>query len=340
MSRAKIGVLLVNLGTPDSPSTSDVRKYLREFLMDKRVIDIPKWKRSLLVNMIIAPLRGPKSAKEYKKVWTNEGSPLMFHGKNLAAAVQTYLGDDYQVALAMRYQNPSIKSVLEQFKNKGFEELIVLPLFPQYASATTGSVIEEVNDQMKDWQVIPSVQFISKFPNDEGFIRAFGELGKKEIEKEVYDHTLFSFHGLPERQIIKASTNNYCKLGNCCDHYHTQNAFCYRAQCFETARKIAHYLGLKEEDYSVAFQSRLGKEPWLQPYLSDKLDQISNSGVNKLLVFSPAFVADCLETTIEIGEEYKNHFESKEGKKLQLVESLNTNKLWVEAVADMIKRGC
>ena len=328
---------MVNLGTPDSPSTSDVRKYLREFLMDKRVIDIPYWKRSLLVNLIIAPFRGPKSAKEYKKVWTPEGSPLMVHGKNLTREVQTYLGHDYHVALAMRYQTPSISSVIEQFKNKGYEELIILPLFPQYASATTGSVIEKIKDEMKSWEVIPSLKFISKFPSDPGFIRAFGELGNEQMQKDKYEHVLFSFHGLPERQIFKSSTNNYCKLGNCCDHYHTKNAFCYRAQCFETARKIAHYMRLKEADYSIAFQSRLGRDPWIQPYLDDKLNQISNSGVKKLLVFSPAFVADCLETTVEIGIEYKETFETDNDKKLHLVESLNTNKLWVDAVGNMIK---
>jgi ferrochelatase len=337
MSRAKIGVMLVNLGTPDSPNTSDVRKYLREFLMDNRVIDIPYWKRSILVNTLIAPFRSPKSAKEYKKIWTSEGSPLMFHGEKLVREVQSCLGDDYKVVLAMRYQNPSIKSVLEQFKNKGFEELIVLPLFPQYASATTGSVLEKIKEEMKSWEVFPSVKFISKYPSDPGFIRAFGEVGKRAMAKDKYDHVVFSFHGLPESQIIKSSSNNYCKLGNCCDHYHTQNSFCYRAQCLETSRKLAYYLGLKEADYSVAFQSRLGKAPWIQPYLNDKLDQISNVGVKKVLVFSPSFVADCLETIVEIGEEYKEQFEKGEGKQLDLVESLNTSKEWVEAVVAMVK---
>ncbi len=337
MSKIKKAVLLVNLGTPDSVKTSDVRRYLREFLMDKRVIDIPYWKRSPLVNMVIAPIRGPKSAKEYEKVWTKEGSPLLVHGENLVKEVQQVLGEDYKVVLAMRYQNPSIKSALEQFNNKGYEELIILPLFPQYASATTGSVIEKVHNEMKGWEVIPTLKVIAKFPADEGFIKAFGEIGKTYLQKDNYDHVLFSFHGLPERQINKGSCGDYCKLGSCCASYNKKNIYCYRAQCYETGRKLAEYLGLKEEEYSVAFQSRLGRIPWIQPYITDRIEELKKTDIKKLLVFSPSFVADCLETIIEVGEEYKEQWETKEGNKLQLVESLNTNPNWVEAVANLIK---
>ncbi len=337
MQHPNKGVLLVNLGTPDSPSTSDVRKYLREFLMDERVIDIAYWKRSLLVNGIIAPIRGPKSAKEYQKVWTDEGSPLFVYGKKLTEKVREIIGHKYQVELAMRYQNPSIASVLEKFNNKGFEEIIVLPLFPQYASATTGSVVQKVNEVIGKWQIIPKVKFISKFPDHPKFIKSFGELGKKYMAEDDYDHFLFSFHGLPERQIYKGSTGNHCRLGTCCEKYTAKNAFCYRAQCFQTARKIAEYLNLEPEQYSIAFQSRLGRDPWIQPYIDDTIEHLQKSDVKKLLVFSPAFIADCLETTVEIGREYKEDFEEKGGEKLQLVESLNVNENWIETVVDLIE---
>ena len=337
MQHPNKGVLLVNLGTPDSPSTSDVRKYLREFLMDERVIDIAYWKRSLLVNGIIAPIRGPKSAKEYKKVWTDEGSPLFVYGKKLTEKVREIIGDKYQVELAMRYQNPSIASVLEKFNNKGFEELIVLPLFPQYASATTGSVMQKVNEIIGKWQIIPKVKFIAKFPDHPKFIKSFGELGKRYMKEDDYDHFLFSFHGLPERQIYKGSTGNHCRLGTCCEKYTSKNAFCYRAQCFQTARKIAEYLDLAPEQYSVAFQSRLGRDPWIQPYIDDTIEHLQKNNVKKLLVFSPAFIADCLETTVEIGQEYKEEFEENGGEKLQLVESLNVDENWIETVVDLIE---
>ncbi len=337
MQHPNKGVLLVNLGTPDSPSTSDVRRYLREFLMDERVIDIAYWKRSLLVNGIIAPIRGPKSAKEYQKVWTDEGSPLFVYGKKLTEKVREIIGGKYQVELAMRYQNPSIESVLEKFNNKGFEEIIVLPLFPQYASATTGSVVQKVNEVIGKWQIIPNVKFISKFPDHPKFIKSFGELGKKYMAEDEYDHFLFSFHGLPERQIYKGSTESHCKLGSCCEKYHSKNAFCYRAQCFQTARKIAEYLHLESDQYSIAFQSRLGRDPWIQPYIDDTIENLQKSDVKKLLVFSPAFIADCLETTVEIGREYKENFEEKGGEKLQLVESLNINENWIDTVVDLIE---
>jgi ferrochelatase len=336
MPHPKIGVLLVNLGTPDSPSVSDVRKYLKEFLMDRRVIDIAYWKRTLLVKGIIAPFRAPKSAKEYKKLWTEKGSPLMFHGVELRKKVQEVLGETYQVELAMRYQTPSIASVLEKFKNREFEKIIVLPLFPQYASATTGSVLDKVQEIIKDWEVIPQLDYISKYPNHPKFIQAFGEKGLKYISEEQYDHVLFSFHGLPERHIRKSSIGSQCKLGTCCEKYNSKNAFCYRAQCFETARKIAEFLKLPKENYSVAFQSRLGRDPWVQPYLSDAIDTLIKKDIKKVLVYSPAFVADCLETSIELGEEYKEDFESKGGEKLQLVESLNTSPLWVECIQDLV----
>ncbi len=335
-TNGKIGVLLVNLGTPDTPNTPDVRKYLREFLLDKRVIDIPAVARYLLINGIIAPFRAPKSAKVYKELWTERGSPLLFHGRDLQQKLQATLGSDYHVAFGMRYQSPSIESALEELREQSLDRIIVLPLFPQYASASTGSVQDKVMEIVKDWWVIPNISFISSFCDDPGFINAFATLGKQHMAQDNYDHVVFSYHGLPERHILKGSDHGYCKLGACCNSYNKRNKYCYRAACFATSRLLAEQLGLREDQYTVSFQSRLGKDPWLQPYTDFILKDLPAKGVKKVLAYSPAFVADCLETTIEVGEEFKNMFLEAGGEKWQLVESLNSNDMWVDAVKDMI----
>lgn len=332
----KIGVLLVNLGTPDTPETPDVRKYLREFLLDKRVIDINPVGRFFLINGIIAPFRAPKSAVIYKQLWTERGSPLLYHGIDLKAKLQASLGSDYHVAFGMRYQKPSIKSALEELREQSVDRIIVFPMFPQYASASTGSAQDKVMEIVKDWWIIPSINFISDFCNDPGFIESFAELGRKYMAEDNYDHVLFSYHGLPERHIVKGSDHGYCKLGTCCNSYNKRNKYCYRAACFETSRQLAAALGLSEDQYSVAFQSRLGKDPWLKPYSDEVLKTYPEKGIKKVLAFSPAFVADCLETTIEVGEEFKELFMEAGGEKWQLVESLNANDTWVEAVKQMI----
>ncbi|MDQ4141327.1 MAG: ferrochelatase, partial [Bacteroidota bacterium] len=328
----------VNLGTPDTPETGDVRKYLREFLMDKRVIDMPVTQRFFLINGIIAPFRAPKSAKVYKQLWDERGSPLLYYGIDLKNLLQQQLGSKYHVALGMRYQSPSIKSALEELRSKFVDRIIVLPLFPQYASASTGSVQDKVMEIVKDWWIVPDITFISSFCDDPLFIKAFAALGHKYLEKEPYDHVVFSYHGIPERHVLKGSVNNYCKLGTCCNTYHKMNRYCYRAQCFETSRLLAKELNITEDQYSVTFQSRLGKDPWLKPYTDELLKELPAQGKKRVLAFSPAFVADCLETTIEVGCEFKEMFEQAGGEHWQLVESLNTSPLWVEAVKQMILR--
>jgi protoporphyrin/coproporphyrin ferrochelatase len=333
----KTGVLLVNLGTPDSTKTSDVRKYLREFLMDWRVIDIPFLNRWALINLIIAPFRAPKSAHEYKKLWQPKGSPLLFHGLDLQKLVQEALGNDYIVGFGMRYQNPSIEKAVEIFKDKAIDKLIVLPLYPQYASASTGSSIEEVMKVIGNWQIIPEIKIISNFCDHPLFIKAFAELGRKYMKERSFDHIVFSYHGIPERQILKGSVKDQCQLGTCCMSYHARNKYCYRAQCFETTRLLVKELGLKEGDYSVSFQSRLGKTPWIKPYTDHNIEALGKAGKKNILFFSPSFVADCLETTVEGGEEYKELFEANGGQHWQLVESLNTSPLWVECVKELVK---
>lgn len=331
------GVLLINLGTPDSSKTSDVRKYLREFLMDGRVIDVPFLLRWILVNLIIAPFRGPKSAHEYSKVWTDKGSPIKVYAYEIEKLLQDALGSEYLVSMGMRYQSPSIKSALKTMHAKGIQKIVVVPLYPQYASASTGSTIEKVMVDIKDWQILPDLKIISKFPDHPLYIKAFAEIGKKYMAMDNYDHIVFTYHGLPERQIMKGSVNNYCELGKCCNTYHANNSHCYRAQCFHTTRELAKALNLQESDYTVCFQSRLGSDPWIKPYTDQKIDELAEAGKKKILAFSPSFVADCLETTVEIGETYKEQFIEKGGEKWQLAESLNTSETWVECLKHLVQ---
>ncbi|GAB3164019.1 ferrochelatase [Telluribacter humicola] len=335
----RTGVLIVNLGTPDSPNVPDVRKYLREFLMDGRVIDIPFFQRWMLVNLIIAPFRAPKSAKVYQEVWTPEGSPLKVYGFAVEEMLQKALGDDFVVKLAMRYQSPSIESGLAELQRQGLSRIVVIPFFPQYASATTGSVYEEVMRVLKGWQVMPELRFVNSFIDHPKFIEGFVQLGKKYIAAHQYDHYVFSYHGVPERHIYKGDvTKQYCKIGSCCDTLTPMNQHCYRAQCFETTRLLVKELGIPEGKYTTCFQSRLGKDPWIQPYTEDLVRELPKKGLKSVLAFSPAFVADCLETTVEVGEEYKEMFEEEGGEHWQLVESLNDSEIWVEALVDMVKK--
>lgn len=339
-NKAKTGVLLVNVGTPDSTDTGDVRKYLKEFLMDKRVIDIPFLSRWFLINLIVAPFRAPKSAKEYRKLWTDRGSPLLFHAEDLQKKLQVQLDQDqYQVEIAMRYQSPSIAKGLGALKKANVKKIIVLPLFPQYASASTGTVIEKVMEITQTWQVIPAITFINDFVDHPLFVKAWTEIGKEMMEKEDYDTFLFSYHGLPERQILKGSTDNYCQLNdNCCGVRTKKNQFCYRAQSFYTTRLISESLGLPKEKVQTSFQSRLLKDPWIKPYTDEVIKELAEKGRKRVLVFSPAFVADCLETTVEVGEQYKEQFEALGGEKWDLVPSLNSNDTWVACVKDLIQR--
>ncbi|NBA88078.1 ferrochelatase [Emticicia sp. CRIBPO] len=333
----KTGVLIVNLGTPDSPSVPDVRKYLREFLMDGRVIDIPYLSRWMLINLIIAPFRAPKSAKIYRELWTPEGSPLKIYGLANERQLQDLLGQDYVVKLAMRYQSPSIASKLEEFRKSGIKNLVVIPLFPQYASASTGSVYEEVMRVTGQWQVIPEIRFANYFYNHPRFIEGFAANARKHMAESEFDHFVFSYHGLPARQILKGDDQgNVCKLGSCCDKITPHNQFCYRAQCFETTRLLVKALGLKEGTYTTSFQSRLGKDPWIQPYTDVLIKELGEKGVKKVLAFSPAFISDCLETTIEVGVEYKEMFEEHGGQQWQLVESLNDSENWVELLKELV----
>lgn len=333
----KIGVLIVNLGTPDAPTRGAVYRYLKQFLLDKRVIDIPWLARQILVRGIIAPFRSGSSAKLYKQLWTPEGSPLKIYGESLAAQVQDLLGDEFAVELAMRYQQPSIEAGVQALLDKQVKEIVVFPLFPQYASATTGSVHDEVMRVLRNEQVIPDITFVNNYYEHPKFIEAFAQRGLAH-DIESYDHVLFSFHGLPKRQLRKADRCDHCfKTEDCCQTISQKNQYCYSAQCYATAAQIAKRLGIDASDYTVCYQSRLGRDPWLEPYTSDILEQRYEAGDRRVLVFCPAFVADCLETTIEISVEYAEEFEAMGGEHVQLVESLNDHPLWAEAVVDMVQ---
>ncbi len=335
----KKGVLLVNLGTPDDPGRGAVYRYLKEFLLDPRVIDIPWLPRNLLVRGIIAPFRSGASSKLYQELWMEEGSPLKIYGERLAEGVQEVLGEEeYVVELAMRYQKPSIASAIERLLDQQVVEIIVLSLFPQYASATTGSVMEEVMRVLSKKQAIPTLKMLNSF-HDHGPMIDVYVANARKYKLEEYDYFLFSFHGLPQRQLRKADNCNHClKSEDCCETLSHKNKFCYSAQCYDTAKAIAAKLDLPRERYKVCFQSRLGRDPWAQPYTSDVLEERAKEhGDKKILVFCPAFVSDCLETTIEITDEYAEEFEEMGGEQLDLVESLNDNPMWIEAVATMVR---
>ena len=330
----KTGVLLINLGTPDSPSVADVRSYLSQFLNDPRVIDIPWLMRKILVNLIIVPFRAPKSAKIYQKLWTANGSPLLYYSNRVKELLQKDLSDDYEVYLAMRYKNPSIPAIMEQMRKRNFSRIIVLPLFPQYASASTGSAHDEVMRVLRKWWVIPDVTFISQYYDHPAFAGAIVDIGRK-YPHEQFDHVLFSYHGLPERHVDKVYDDGLCADHNCENEITEENKFCYKATCYATTRMLAESLNIPKEKYTVCFQSRLD-EKWLKPFSDKVVEECAKKGMKKILVFSPAFTADCLETIIEIGEEYQHIFKEHGGEKVQLVESLNDHPLWISCLKEIV----
>jgi len=329
--------LLVNLGTPDSPSVPDVKRYLNEFLTDGRVIDIPAWRRWLLVKGIITPFRAPNSAKLYQAIWDEKtGSPLLHYSELQQQLLQDQLGGDYHVELAMRYQNPSIASALSKLRRMNLESIRIIPLFPQYASASTGSVIDKVMEVMRGWHTFPDVSIVNDFYDQETMIDVFVE-NALQHKPETYDHLLFSYHGLPVRQLtgVEASGKHDCEIAGCRERIGTHNRYCYLAQSYATTRLIAKRLQLSQQDYTVCFQSRLGKTPWIQPYTSDVLEKVAAQGKKRLLVFCPAFVADCLETIYEVGTEYATEFKKLGGEHVQLVESLNAHPRWIQGLRQL-----
>ena len=327
-------LLLVNLGTPNTPSYWSVYKFLNQFLMDKRVLDYPFILRFILVNFIICPLRSFSSSKIYKKLWHPEtGSPLLHNTKLLTRKIKKLL-PDYDVDYAMRYQNPSLEKTLNKLLENNPDELIIMPLFPHYAASTTGSVFAEISRILNKRWSVPEVRFVNQFYDNKYFIDAW--LGQaKKFDMNNYDKIVFSYHGLPMSHVNKIYNDTLCSDNDCELGITKENKFCYKATTYETTKLLAEKLNINPDNYIVSYQSRLTKN-WLEPFSDEVINELGKSGNEKVLVFSPAFTADCLETIIEIGDEYKELFEEAGGKILDFVPSLNYSDKWVDAIINII----
>lgn len=318
----KKGILLINVGSPDAPTKTAVKSYLTEFLNDPFVIEMPALLRKILVNGIIVPFRSGKSARRYQTLWTEQGSPLVVHLENLKTKLQESIGDNTTVFAAMSYGQPSLKSVLQDIEEAQLDELIVLPLYPHYTKATTLSAKHAIYNLTSEWSQT-KIQFIDSFYKENAFIKAVADKAK-DFDMESYDHILFSYHSLPLKQ-VKASCAS------------SEKSYCYDKACYETSVLLAKELKLSTDQYSTTFQSRFAKN-WLAPFTSDALKELAQQGKKNILVFTPSFVADCLETTVEIGIEYRDYFIENGGKKLDLVTCPNDSKVWVKGIADIISK--
>ena len=331
--KTRKGLLLINLGTPDDPGYLSVFKYLRQFLMDPKVITVPYILRFILVSIIIVPFRAFSSGKIYKKIWTENGSPLIVNTSALADKVSKKV-PHMEVEFAMRYQSPSIENKLKKLISQNLDEIIILPLFPQYSTATTGSVFDEISRVLKKQSVTPSIKFINQFYEQESFIDSW-EDKLKSFDVDKYDHILFSYHGLPTKAVDDIYDDSLCADNNCENKITNENKFCYKATCYETTRLIASRFNLPSEKYTVSFQSRLTKN-WIEPFTDEVLEDFPSKGIKNILVLSPAFTADNLETLYEIDDEYKELFIENGGKSLTMVPSLNDSSKWADSIVEII----
>jgi ferrochelatase len=329
----KTGYLLINLGTPDSPSVKDVRRYLGEFLMDPYVLDTPWVLRRLIVSGFILPFRPSKSAEAYEKIWSNEGSPLLVKSQELADKLQAEL--EAPVVLSMRYGRPGIEQGIAKLQNQGVQQICVIPLYPQYADSTVTTSISAVE---KNLPQAMSSAVLPPFYNSEEHTRAWGKIIRDHLP-ERWDHLLFSYHGLPERHLTKADpTGQHClKRDDCCEMPSPAHATCYRHQVYVTSRKIADYLKLEPGQFSVSFQSRLGRLPWLTPYTDKVLLEMPSKGIKNLAVACPAFVVDNLETLEEIGMQGREAFLKAGGESFCLIPCLNDSEVWVQGLARLCR---
>lgn len=333
----KKGVLLVNLGSPDSTETKDVKKYLDEFLMDERVIDLPYLLRALLVKGIILNTRPKKSAKAYKKIWWPEGSPLIVLSKRLQTNLQKKVS--LPVELAMRYGNPSIEHGLTQLNNQGVDEVLLLPLYPQFAMATTETIVVLAEKIKKEKFPTMKLEIVPAFYNKKDYIKNLADSIRDNLQNFKSDYILFSYHGVPERHIRKSDvTKSHCQINNtCCVTPSKAHDFCYRHQCLETTRQVAEVLGLEEGKFGTSFQSRLGRDPWLQPYTDATIDGLAQKGIKNLAVVTPAFVSDCLETLEEIGMEAAESFKENGGEHFLSIPCLNDREDWVQTLTSWVE---
>tara|TARA_B100000963_G_scaffold50474_1_gene38590 strand:+ start:2986 stop:4020 length:1035 start_codon:yes stop_codon:yes gene_type:complete len=330
------GALLINLGSPDSPDPKDVKRYLSEFLMDERVIDLPKPLRTFLVKGIILNTRPKKSAKAYKKIWWEEGSPLIVLSKRLQEAVQKKVS--VPMGLAMRYGSPSIEQGIKSLVDQGVDEILLIPLYPQFAMATTETILVMAEEIRK--AKYPELEFtiLPSFYNQKDYIRVLSQSIQEDLTDKKWEHLLFSYHGVPERHIRKSDiTKSHCKIDkSCCQTTSEAHQYCYRHQCYETTRQVAEYLELNEGSYSTCFQSRLGVDPWLQPYTDQTVARFAKKGIKNMAIVTPAFVSDCLETLEEIGMEAVEDFEEKGGEELHVIPCINTRTDWVNVISRWI----
>jgi len=335
MENKKTAILLINVGTPDEPTVKAVRRYLSEFLNDRRVIDIPLVLQKILVNLIIVPFRAPKSTKLYQRLWTEKGSPLLYYSEKVQEELQKKLDAKAEVFMAMRYGNPSIGKALAAIKKGNFDRIVVFPMFPQYASSTNGTAIQAVMDQIRRWNTLPEINAVNQFYDHPAFLDAFAAR-IQTYQPENYDHVIFSYHGLPNRHLEKNHPEESINTCNCETVLPEFGKFCYKATCYQTTRELVKRLGLKNGQYSVSFQSRLSNN-WMTPFTDKNLISRAKQGYKNVLVVAPAFVADCLETTVEIGWEYKEMFIENGGENLQMVESLNDSPRWIAAMEEILE---
>lgn len=335
---AKKGVLLVNLGSPDSTKTNDIKKYLGEFLMDERVIDIPYWKRFLLIKGIILNTRPKKSAKAYKKIWLKEGSPLVVISKRFKEKIKKNL--HIPVSLGMRYGSMNIKKAIQELVNEDVEEILLIPLYPHYAMSSYETVVEKAKEINSKFFPSIKMDILPVFYNNDEYIKSMINNLEYHLKGFDYDHILFSYHGIPERHILKSdTTKSHCKIDDtCCNSPSKAHQTCYRHQCFETTKSIVKALKLKQGSYSNSFQSRLLKDPWLKPYTDFELQRLPKEGVKNLAVITPAFVTDCLETLEEIAIEGKLQFLENGGNNFKYIPCLNDSAIWVNTVAKWIEQ--
>jgi ferrochelatase len=338
------GLLLLNLGTPDDATEAHVRNYLEEFLMDPYVIDIPYPFRWLLVHGAILRKRPAQSAEAYRKVWSaGRGSPLLMYLEDLVAETRK-LADPaaWRIVAGMRYGNPSIAAALRELRAAGVDETVVFPLYPQYSLAATESSVARTRALAAREAPAMRLRFVPAFYDHPGFVRAFAEAARESLAGYDYDHLLFSFHGLPERQVRRTDRSPgraHCLRGaGCCDAIGEANRDCYRAQCYATARALQRELGLAPGRSTVCFQSRLGRTPWIRPYTDVMYSELARRGVRRLAVMCPAFVADCLETLEEIRLRGREDFVRQGGEELRLVPSLNARPAWARAVLELAGR--
>lgn len=326
----KNGLLLINLGTPNSPKPSDVRRYLAEFLTDQRVITLPAPLRYLLVYGLILPFRPKRSAHAYQKIWTTKGSPLLLHSENFLHKLQLKLGDHWKVALGMRYGAPNLDSALDSLSD--CKQITILPLFPQYSSAATGSAVAKALTILSSKTNIPPMKLIRDFHQYKGFIRAQAQKITPFLPES--DFILFSYHGVPEHHLLQNECKLLCKSS--CAPESPGNASCYRAQCKRTTELLAAELNLSKGQFGMSFQSRLGRTPWITPYTDQQLELLAGQGVKRLAIACPSFVADCLETLEEIGIRAREQWQALGGEKLFLVPCVNDSDDWIESIANFI----